>query len=388
MQVGTVDAASREAATSILLSHGLFILSVEEVRGNSIYKRVADLFERTSASEIMIFTRQFSTLLASQVPLGDSLRSLYQQTTKPVLKQIIASISDDIEAGLSLSQALSRHPNVFSDFYVNMVRSAEVTGRLGQVFDFLADYLEKQSILIGKVKNALIYPVFVVILFFAVVVIMVTVVLPQVTPIFTEAKIDLPFMTTALIVIGNFVSNWWIVVLIAVIVGIFLIIDYAQTKEGKAIFDEISLRLPIFGTLFQYLYLSRFAESARVLIQGGLTIPQAIEISSNTIGNVVFQDILKNSAQSIRKGELLSQSLKNAKYFPLLVSQLIAIGESTGRLEMLLSKISDYYKRQVEDKVSNLVELIQPALLLVIGGLVALLFAAILLPMYSLTQTF
>lgn len=388
LQVGTVDSVSREAATSVLLSHSLFVLSIEEIKADTWYKRIADFFERTSSADILMFTRQFSTLLSSQVPLGDSLRSLYQQTSKPVLKQVIADISSDVDAGLSLSQAFSRHPKIFSEFYVNMVRASEVTGRLGQVLEFLADYFEKQSILTGKVKNALIYPVFVIILFFAVVIVMVTMVLPQITPIFLESKVELPITTTLLMSVGTFIINWWFVILIAAVVAIFVVIDYVQTKEGKVLFDEVSLRLPLFGKLFQYLYISRFAESAKILIQGGLTIPQSIEISSHTIGNVVYQDILSEVSQNVRKGELLSQTLRNAPYFPILVSQLIAVGESTGRLEMLLSKLSDYYRRQVEDKVSNFVELIQPVLLVIIGGLVALLFAAILLPMYSLTQTF
>jgi type IV pilus assembly protein PilC len=388
LQVGTVEAASREVAANILLSHALFVLSVEKVKENSWYDRLADFFERAKAADVMIFTRQFATLLASQVPLGDSLRNLYSQTEKPVLKQVIGEIRSDVESGFSLSQALGRHPGVFSEFYINMVKSAEVTGRLGEVLDFLADYLEKQSILIGKVRNALVYPAFVIGLFFLVVVVMVTMVLPQIVPIFTEAKVELPFLTKILIGAGGFMANWWLAILIAVLVGIFILVDYIQSAEGKIIFNEISLRLPVFGTLFQYLYLSRFAESSRVLIQGGLTIPQAVEISSRTIGNAVFKDILHEAAQNIRKGQLLSQTLKGADYFPPLVSQLIAVGESTGRLENLLSKISSYYSRQVEDKVSNLVELIQPALLVVVGGLVAVLFASILLPLYSLTQTF
>lgn len=388
LQVGTVESASREAAANILLSHGLFVLSVEKIKENAWYDRLADFFERAKAGDVMIFTRQFATLLASQVPLGDSLRNLYAQTEKPVLKQVIGEIRSDVESGFSLSQALGRHPGVFSEFYVNMVKSAEVTGRLGEVLDFLADYLEKQSILIGKVRNALVYPAFVIGLFFLVVVVMVTMVLPQIVPIFTEAKVELPVLTKILIGAGGFMADWWLAILIAALAGIFILIDYIQSAEGKIIFNEISLRLPVFGTLFQFLYLSRFAESARVLIQGGLTIPQAVEISSRTIGNEVFKDILHEAAQNIRKGQLLSQSLKGADYFPPLVFQLIAVGESTGRLESLLAKISNYYSRQVEDKVSNLVELIQPALLVVVGGLVAVLFASILLPLYSLTQTF
>jgi type IV pilus assembly protein PilC len=388
LQVGTVESASREAAANILLSHGLFVLSVEQIKENAWYDRLADFFERAKAADVMIFTRQFATLLASQVPLGDSLRNLFAQTEKPILKQVIGEIRSDVESGFSLSQALGRHPGVFSEFYVNMVKSAEVTGRLGEVLDFLADYLEKQSILIGKVRNALVYPAFVIGLFFLVVIVMVTMVLPQIVPIFSEAKVELPLLTRILIGTGDFVANWWLALVIAGLAGLFILIDYLQSKEGKIILNEISLRLPVFGTLFQFLYLSRFAESSRVLIQGGLTIPQAVEISSRTIGNEVFRDILHEAAQNIRKGQLLSQSLKGADYFPPLVSQLIAVGESTGRLESLLAKISSYYSRQVEDKVSNLVELIQPALLVVVGGLVAVLFASILLPLYSLTQTF
>ncbi len=387
LQVGNVEAASHDAAAAILLGHELFVLSVEAVREDSMLLRLTNFFERVKMMDIMIFTRQFATLLSSQVPVGESLRSLYAQTTRPVLKEIITEIASDVDSGFSLSQALGRHPGVFSEFYVNMVKSAEVTGRLSEILDFLADYLEKQSILVGKLRNALIYPAFVIGLFIVVVFVMMTMVLPQMMPIFTESKVALPLATKVVIGISGFLSGYWWIMLIVTVVSVILFIDYMQTAEGKAIVDEISLRLPIFGTLFQYLYLARFAESTKVLIQGGLTIPQAVEISSHTIGNYVYRDILHETAQNIRKGQLLSQALKEAPYFPPLVGQLIAVGESTGRLEVLLSKISDYYGRQVDDKVGNLVELIQPALLVVIGVMVAGLFAAILLPLYNLTNS-
>lgn len=388
LQVGNVEAANREAAANVLLGHGLFVLSVEMEKDETWYGRLADFFERAKTADIMIFTRQFATLLASQVPLGDSLRSMYAQTSKPVLKEVLAEVSSDIESGFSLSQALARHPGVFSEFYVNMVKSAEVTGRLSEVLDFLADYLEKQSVLTGKVRNALVYPAFVVGLFFVVVIVMVTMVIPQIAPIFTEASVELPALTKFLMTFGMFVVNWWWALLIAFALLVLGIIDYARTQEGKAVMNEISLRLPVVGKLLQRSYIARFAESAKVLIQGGLTIPQAIEISSHTIGNYAYRDVLHEAAQAVRKGLLLSQALKNAPYFPPLVSQLIAVGESTGRLEALLGKISSFYERQVEDIVGNLVELIQPALLVVIGVMVAGLFASILLPLYNLTKVF
>jgi type IV pilus assembly protein PilC len=313
---------------------------------------------------------------------------LHNQTVRPVLKEIIRELAGDVEAGFALSQALARHPGAFSEFYVNMVKSAEVTGRLSEVLEYLAVYLEKQSILVGKVKKALIYPAFVIGLFVIVVVIMVTMVLPQLAPVFAEASVELPIFTRILLSSGTFVANWWWIILVALCGILVLLINYFQTEEGKMVMNELSLRAPVVGRLFQKLYLARFAESARVLIKGGLTIPQAIEISSHTIGNYVYRDILRDVAGRIRKGELLSQALKGNRYFPPLISQLIAVGESTGRLEELLSKVSDFYEREVDNTVSNLVELIQPILLVVVGVMVAALFASILLPLYNLTKAF
>jgi type IV pilus assembly protein PilC len=388
LQVGSVEAGTRDAALQILVGHGLFVLSLEPVRELSPLNRITDFFERVRSTDLMIFTRQFATLLASQVPLGDSLRTLSQQIDRPVLREVIGEVSADIESGFSLSQALGRHPGVFSEFYVNMVKAAEVTGRLSEVLDFLADYLEKQSILVGKIRNALVYPAFIIVLFVGVVFVMLTMVIPQITPIFEETNVELPVITQFLISAGSFLAGWWWIILLALAGGLLVVADYARTREGRAVFNELSLRLPIVGKLFRKLYISRFAESARVLIQGGLTIPQAIEISSRTIGNAVYGEVLHNAAQSIRKGQLLSQALRASEDFPPLVSQLIAVGEATGRLEQLLLKVSQFYARQVEDAVANLVELIQPLLLVVIGAVIAGLFASILLPLYSITQTF
>ena len=388
LQVGNVEAGSREAAANVLLGHGLFLLSLEPLQEMQWYSRILEFFRRAKVVDIMVFTRQFATLLASQVPLSDSLANLYRQTTHPVLKEAAAEVAGDVDAGFSLSQALERHPNVFSEFYVNMVKSAEITGRLSEVLSFLADYLEKQAALVGKVKNALLYPAFVILLFFVVVIIMVSFVLPQITPIFEEAGVELPVFTRALLSAGMFIADWWWAVGIIFLIFLLTVIDYFQTKEGRVVLDELALRLPIIGPLFQRLYIARFAESSRVLIKGGLTIPQAIEISSHTISNAVYRDRLHEASMKIRKGELLSKTLGEMPEFPPLVSQLIAIGEQTGRLEQLLEKVTDFYTCEVDDIVNNLVVLIQPALMVIIGVMVAILFASILLPLYNLSQAF
>ncbi len=388
LQVGDVEASNRETALNILFGHGLFVLSIEEEKNDVWYERILGFLKQVKVNDVMIFTRQFATLLASQVSISDSLTNLFKQTTNPLLKEAIYDVSNDVDAGFSLSQAFEKHPGIFSEFYINMVRSAEVTGRLAEVMDFLADYLEKQALLKSKVQNALSYPVFVVVLFFVVIVIMVTFVFPQIMPVFEEANVTVPFYTTLILKTGIFIGEWWWAMLLLVAVFIFVLIDYLRTKEGELVFDEISIHTPVIGKLLKKMYIARFAESTRVLIRGGLTIPQAIEISSRTVGNRIYEGLLRGASEQIRKGKLLSKILEEIPEFPPLVSQLVSIGESTGRLEELLKKVNDFYTREVDDMVNNLVTLIQPLLMVVIGGMIALLFAAILLPLYSLTQSF
>ena len=389
LQVGLVTATSRNDAANILTSNGLFVLILDEVKEGAWYQRALDFTSRVKKKDLMIFTRQFATLLSARVPLDDALATLQKQTQNPTLYSIISEIMTDVEAGLSLSQSLEKYNRVFSDFYVSMVRSAEVTGRVDEAVDFLADYIEKQTILISKVRNALIYPVVMILLFFVVAGIMVIVVFPQIGPVFEEAGVDLPIFTKLLLAGGNFLAQWWWAV--ASIFGVFVIIgaDYFRTAEGRTLMDEILFRVPLINKLLKELYVARFSESLSVLIKGGIPITKAVEITGHNVGNVSYREALHDVADNLQKGMSLSQGLdRHSKLFPPLVSQMVAIGESTGRLDALLSKVSDFYSREVDGLVGSLVELIQPILMIVIGVLVGVLFASILIPIYNLAQTF
>ena len=389
MQTGFVEGANRDAAFNILSGHELFILSLEPVGEEKWYERFLILFKGVKTADLMVFTRQFATLMDAKISLGDSLRNLYKQTRNPTLKEVISELNSDIDSGLSLSQAMARHQNVFSEFYVSMVRSAEITGRLDEVIGFMADYLEKEAGILSRVRNALIYPVIVVALFGVVGGVMVGFVFPQLEPVFAESGVELPLITKILLGSGAFLKNWWLAILFILAVFAFVIADYLQTKEGKIVFDEFRVRVPVVGELYKKLYVARFAESAAVLIRGGIPIAQALEISGHTIGSIIYRDALHEVAESVRGGQLMSQALaEHENYFPPLVSQMVAVGESTGKLENLLSRISSFYTREVDDLVSRLVELIQPALMVVIGILVALLFVAILLPIFNLSKAF
>ncbi|KKW47349.1 MAG: Type II secretion system F domain protein [Parcubacteria group bacterium GW2011_GWA1_60_11] len=389
LQTGSVEAVNREAALNILTGHQLFILTLESLERRRFADTMFGFFNRVRLVDLVVFTRQFATLLEAKIPLSDALKTLARQTRNVILKEAVGELSADIDAGLTLSQALEKHGKIFSEFFVNMVRSAEVTGRMEEVMTFLADYLEKEAVLLSKVRNALIYPVIVVALFIIVAGLMLTTVIPQVKPIFEEAGVQLPFFTKILLLSGDFLLNWWWALIMAVAVLFFLVLDYLETEEGKAVFDQFRVEVPVIGNLFRKLYVARFAEALSVLLKGGVPVAQAIEIAGHTIGNYVYQDLLHEAAEGVRRGELLSQIFEKSQvYFPPLVAQMIAIGETTGRLDDMLSRISRFYSREVDNIVGNLVELIQPALMVSIGVLVGLLFASILLPLYDLAQAF
>ncbi len=389
LQTGFVESVNREIATNSLISHELFVLNITSAEAPRWYERMLNLLNRIKPADLMIFTRQLSTLLEAKISLADSLKNIYKQTHNVLLREAVSELSSDIDSGLSLSQAMDRHKNVFSDFYVSMIRSAEVTGKLDEVMSFMADYLEKEVGMLGKVRNALVYPVIVLILFGVVVGIMVGVVFPQLAPIFEESNVQMPAITRVLLGSGQFVAEWWVAILFILAVAIAVAIDYFTTAEGKIVLDELRVRLPIVGDLYRKVYVARFAESAGVLIRGGIPIAQALEISGQTIGSAIYRDVLHEVSEAVRGGQLMSQALAQYEnYFPLLVSQMVAVGEATGKLESLLTRVSSFYTREVDNSLTNLVDLIQPAMMVGIGILIGVLFAAVLIPIYNLAQTF
>lgn len=389
IQAGTVEAANRDLAIKILQDHKLFILSLESLEKKGFFEQILGFFQRVRRKDLMIFTRQLSALLSAQVPLAESLKNLAYHTANPVLKDALSAIALDIEGGLYLSQALAKHPEVFSDFYVNMVRSAELAGRLEETFLFLADYLDRENRLANRLKNALIYPLFVIAVFIGVLILMLVVVMPQLKAIFEEVNMKLPFLTRMLLFFGEIFKNWGWLFLILLFIALFFLIRYLRTKEGRLIWDELVLYLPIWGPLTKKICLARFASSVQVLIKGGLPIADSLEIAGRIVGNYFYQDILNRTAQEIRKGATIAGFLSGfPDFFPFIALQMIAVGESTGQLEELLGKLYSFYNEEVETTLANLVELIQPALIVILGVFIGLFIAAVLIPIYNLARAF
>jgi type IV pilus assembly protein PilC len=389
LQVGFTDGMTKDAALNSLHAHDLYVLSIEGSDAPPWYQGITQFFNRVRRVDLMIFTRQFATMLEAAIPLGETLKALYRQTYNLILREAVFEIITDIDTGLSLSQALERQAHIFSEFYINLIKSAEVTGQVDEAMGFLANYLEKEVALVNKVRNALIYPIFVIVLFVITAGVLMGVVFPQIEPIFAESQVELPFITRLFLIMGNFIANWWLALIIVMAIVIILIVDYFRSQEGRTVWDQLVLATPVFGRVLQQAYVARFAEAANVLLKGGIPVAQAIEIGSHTIGSLIYRDVLHEVADKVRQGELLSRSLEEYEdYFPPLVSQMVAVGESTGKIDEMLSRISQFYTREVDSLVSNLVELIQPALMVLIGAMVGLLFASILLPIYNLVQVF
>jgi type IV pilus assembly protein PilC len=387
-QVGFVEAVDRDSASSILASHDLFVLSVVADRPPTMLDNLAGFFGRVRRKDIIIFTRQLATLLEARLPLNNALKILYQQTTQPTLKEAISQVNDDIEAGVSFFQALQRQEKVFPDYYVEMVRAAEVTGNLDEVAAFLADYTEKEGDLASKASSALVYPGIVIGLFVIVAFILITFVYPSLGGVFAQNGVALPWYTQILLDTGNFLNKWWIVVVVAVIALGAIVINYFQTKEGEALLDEAKIRLPIVKQVYSPVILARFNNSAALLVHGGIPIAQALEIIGHMVGNVLYRDAVHQIAEDVRQGSLLSQSIaKYPQYFPPLVSQMVAVGETTGKTEEMFTRLSGIYTREADEITNNLVDLIQPVLMIGIGVMVGLLFASILIPIYNLTDS-
>ncbi|MDO8516445.1 MAG: type II secretion system F family protein, partial [bacterium] len=279
-QLGVVEAPTKDGAASILSSHELFILSLEEVRDKRFYDRLLSYFGRVKGEDMVVFSRQLSTLLEARIALPDALRTLYEQTANERLKAAIAEIGESIDSGLSFSQAIEHHPDLFSNFFISMVRSAEVTGGLEKTAGFLADYLEKEAILIQKARGAMVYPIVVIGLFVAVAVIMLVFVLPQIEPIFVQAGVDLPLLTRILMGTGRFITKWWFFVILG-FGGLFIaLLDYIKTPEGKALADEAKIKTPLIKKIYVPLTLTRLGNTMYMLLRGGVPMTQAIQIAS------------------------------------------------------------------------------------------------------------
>ncbi|MEK7076070.1 MAG: type II secretion system F family protein, partial [Patescibacteria group bacterium] len=371
----------------ILQGKGYLILSIQQLESDIFSIDLNKYFQRPTNKDIVIFTRQLSTLIDADMPLAEGLRTLARQFEKLTLRKIISEISDAVEGGSALSNALAAHPKLFSSFYIKLVQSGEVSGKLHEALLYLANHLERSQEINSKIKGALAYPAFVVFALIVVTGIMVVYVLPQLLGIFKDVGLDsLPLTTRMLIWVTTFVNNYLYYIFTLIFGSFFLGWRYVKTTEGKAVFDSIKINMPALGTVVRNLYLARISESLSTLIKSGIPILDTIHITSDLVGNVNYQKILLDAEESVRGGGSMSDVFGRYKEIPPLMSSMVAIGEKTGKLDFMLEHISKFYKSESDNTIDNIATLIEPILVLVLGIAVAALVSAILLPIYNLVN--
>lgn len=382
---GVIEAQNKDLAIAALQRRGFIVTSIKGEEEKGIFEM--NFFESVPLKDIVLMSRQISTLFEAQVSALKAFSLLASNVENPLLQRTLNQVVDDIQAGSSISGALSKSPKVFSDFYVNMVRAGEESGKLNQTFAYLADYLDREYELVSKTKNALIYPAFVVTVFIIVMVLMFTVVIPQLSAVIRDSGAEVPIYTKIVLGLSDFIVNYGIFILIAVIVFAAYIGYSLSTERGKVYLDRLKISLPAFGNLFIKMYLSRIADNLDTMISSGIPIVRAIEITGSVAGNRVYKDILKDAEESVKAGSSLSDAFNKHVEVPQIMVQMIKVGEETGALSTILKTLAHFYKREVDDAVDSLVGLIEPVMIVGLGLGVGVLLASVLMPIYNIASS-
>lgn len=385
---GVIEAFSEDSAINQLQKRDFTILEIhsDEKKELGILNFSLSMFNRVSNKDIVILSRQMATLFSAQVSALRIFRLIGSQVDNPTLKKYLFLISEDLQGGSSISNAISKYPDAFSDFYVNMVRSGEESGKLDEIFNYLADYLDRTYAVTSKAKNALIYPAFVVTTFIGVMVLMFTVIIPKIALMITDSGQEIPFYTKIVLGISNLLLNYGIFLAIAVIIAGFALWKYSKTELGAMALDRISLNLPYIGTLYRKLYLSRIADNMNTMITSGIPMLRALEITSNVVGNRVYKAIIENTSQRVKEGMSLSSAFGQYKEIPDIMTQMIKVGEETGELGSILKSMATFYQREMVNAIDTLVSLIEPVMIVALGAGVGVLLAAVLMPIYNIAS--
>jgi len=365
----------------------LNVLSVTDVTTTWLNK-FARFIAPIKPKDLVIFSRQFSVMISANVPVVEVLMVLIDQTNNLSLKNLISDIAYDVNAGAFLSDAFAKYPKIFSEFFVNIVRSGETSGKLDEVLSYLADEMEKNYDMVAKIRGAMIYPIFIIIALFGVGIVLMVYVVPNLTAILTETGAQLPLSTRLVIGASDFLTNYSVPLVIGLVIVFILLRMYLRTYDGRRRFDILKLKMPIFGPLFQYIYLMRFSRSLSTLLKGGVTITRSLEIVADVVGNTIYRELILDTLDSINDGNPFSTVFEASAYVPKMVPQMISVGERTGKMDSVLDRVTSFYSRESGNMLDNLSKLMEPLIMVIMGIGVGVMVASVLLPMYNLASQF
>jgi len=385
---GVVEASSKQTALSTLTQQKVHPLSIKQVKGKSNFLQIG-FGNRVKLKDLVVFTRQLSTMVSAGVPLNRSLTTLQNQTKNKYFNQVISQIAKDVEGGGTLAAAFAKHPKVFNDIYVNMVRAGEAGGILDDILKKLASQVEKDASIRKKIKSAMAYPIVIfsitIIAFFGIMVF----IIPKIGQIILDLggpDAELPVYTQAMLAISDFMRTNAIIIVVVAIGGTFLLKRYIKTPKGKYQFHWLLLKIPIIKTIIAKVALARFARTFASLMSAGVAVLDALEVTGSAIGNKVIEAELKEAAKAVRNGKQLSEPLSQSALFPPIVSQMLSVGEETGQIDTILVKVADFYEEEVDAVIDGISALIEPIMIILLGSMVGVIAASVMGPIASLSQ--
>ncbi|MEA1929891.1 MAG: type II secretion system F family protein [Patescibacteria group bacterium] len=387
-QAGSIDAPNVDLAIASLQRRGLVILDIESTEKTAWWQTAVPFMNRVKMKDIVLLSRQISTLFEAKVSALATFKLLAAEATNVSLRSALLEVADDINAGVLISTALNKHPHIFSAFYVNMVKSGEESGKLAESFSYLAAYLERSHTLVSKAKNALIYPAFVILSFIGVMILMLVFVIPKLSTIIQETGQDIPIYTKIVIGISQFFVDYGILLSVLLIALIFFLFRYIKTDAGRDRLSGFKLSVPVVNALYQKLYLSRISDNLATMLTSGISMVRALEITAEVVDNKVYEKILRETSEAVKSGSQISTIFFKYPEIPSIMIQMIKVGEETGKLGFILETLSRFYQREVNNAVETLVDLIEPAMIVLLGVGVGVLLTSVLVPIYNLASGF
>ena len=388
METGTVEASTKESAALLLQKYNIFVTSIKEQSPLILRTENIAFLNKTSKKDLAIFSRQLAVLMQSRVPVTQSLKSLSVQAKNPIFKEKILKISQLVEEGNPLSEAFATFPDIFSIFYVSLIRTGEASGKISESLYYLSDHLEREYDINSQIKGAMIYPMFVIGVLFIIIPIIVFFVMPRLIDLLKQTVAKPPAFTQLMISFYGFLANYGWVIVVGFILLVLFIIYYFTTKDGKERYDTVSLKIPFIGGFLKKTFLIRFAENISTLITAGLSINNALKITRDTVGNAVYKKILTETEERVSQGEKISAVLiRYPDYAPPFVVQMIQVGEETGTLDKNLMEIVNFYNKEVQRSIETFTAMLEPILIVFLGAVVALLAVSVIEPLYGALGT-
>jgi len=382
-----VEADNEQVVLAKLREQQFHVVSLNEAKGGLKMRMAGGKAQKIKLQTLVVFSRQFATMIDAGIPIIKCLDILEGQTKEDSMKAVISATRKDVKGGLSLTDAIAKHPNAFSKLYINMIRAAEIGGILDVILDRLAGFLEKEMEIRGKIKSAMMYPIIVLNFAGVMVLALFMFVLPRFKEIFLSMNVEMPVVTLALFATGDWLQSYWWVVLILGVAGFIGFKQYDKTARGHYNIDKLKLRVPIFGDLSLKMSIARFCRTFGTLIASGVPMMRSLEIIGETSGNAVLAESIVNARTSIREGAKISHPLAASGLFPSMVTHMIDVGEETGRLSEMLCKVADFYDDEVDSLVKGLTSLIEPMLIVFMGVLVGFIAISVMSPIFKLVSS-